>query len=542
MKISSIYSDRMILQRGKKNTISGITQPLATVTVIFREESYDTKADSNGKWTIDIPAGSSEGSFGPYEMVIKDSTGEEITIKDILFGDLFLLGGQSNMELPVGRTRDLYEDEIHSAMDPCIRMFQVAKEFDFSGEPRILDSGEWSSVTPETVQDFSAIGYFFAKMYRESRKVPVGLVHTAVGGAPVEAFMSEDTIQDTAQKIRATHDLKCQCDGNKNMGCIFCYDKMLMEDRNPKHVEDVKKKDLERISAWHDALENGDPGLKEGWVNKWDESDDVISLPGFFKGTKYEKYFGTLWLQKTVNIPESMTGTDALLAMGTLVDSDKTYLNGELVGATEYRYPPRRYALRKGILKAGENTLTIRLCMDSNIGGAVPDMPYHIKCGNEVISLEGDWKLRKGYECDRLEGETFFIWHPAALFNSMIASIKDISFKAVLFYQGESNCGYPEYYADMLQAMVAEWRSLFGEMLPFYMVEIPYFLGDGPDYIVDPYTKVREAQHEAVKNMSNVYLAEIYDLGQYNELHPQNKKDVARRLFDLYINSWREQE
>ncbi len=112
---------------------------------------------------------------------------------------------------------------------------------------------------------------------------------------------------------------------------------------------------------------------------------------------------------------------------------------------------------------------------------------------------------------------------------------------AVLFYEGESNCGYPEYYADMLEAMVEEWRGLFGEEIPFFLIEIAYFLGEGPDYVDDPFDGVRKAQHEAVKRMKDVYLAEIYDLGQYNELHPQNKKDVAKRLYDLYKNKMMEE-
>ncbi len=541
MKISSIYSDNMILQRGKKNTISGLAKADESVSILFRGEQYTAKADINGSWAIEIPPGVGAEDYGPFEMVISGSEGDTFRLENIMYGDVFLLGGQSNMELPLDRTRDCYGEETDSAMDLDIRMFQVEKIFDFSGEDKMLDSGEWVCVTPETAKDFSAIGYFFAKMYRMEEHVPVGLVHTAVGGAPVEAYMSEANIRKTAEKIKASRDLKCKCDGNKNMGCIFCYDKLLKADKDPAYIAKVQETDRNRIDAWYEELEKNDPGLKSGWLHKWEECDDTIMLPRFFKGTKYEKYMGSLWLQKAVQIPESMALKEGILALGTLVDSDKTYLNGELVGATEYKYPPRRYSLKKGVLKAGENIISVRLCMDNNIGGAIPDMPYYIKAGDEQVSLEGEWQLRKGYACEKLEGETFFIWHPAALFHSMIGSIKDISFKAVLFYQGESNCGYPEYYADMLTAMIEEWRGLFGESLPFFLVELAYFLGEGPDYVDDPFTEVRKAQHEAVKRMENVYLAEICDLGQYNELHPQNKKDVAKRLFDLYKNKMMEE-
>lgn len=542
MKIFAIYGSNMVLQRGKKNIIAGQADAGESVSVLFQGRQYTAITDANGVWSIEIPPVVSKKDHGPFEMVVSSSKGDTVRWENIVFGDIFLLGGQSNMELPLERTRDCYGEEIDGVMDPDIRMFQVEKVFDFSGEDKILESGEWICAAPETAKDFSAVGYFFAKMYRGQEDVPVGLVHTAVGGAPVEAFMSEANIRNCAEKIKASRDLKCICDGNKNMGCIFCYEKMFKEDKDPEYIARVQENDRNRIAAWHEELDKNDPGIKEGWLGRWEKCDDTITVPGFFIGTKYEKYLGSLWLQKAVHIPESMTRKEGVLALGTLVDSDKTYLNGTLAGATEYKYPPRRYALKKGALKAGENIITVRLCMDSNIGGAVPDMPYYIKAGDEEVSLEGEWQLRKGYACEKLEGETFFIWHPAALFHSMIASIKDMSFKAVLFYQGESNCGYPEYYADMLTAMVEEWRGLFGEPLPFFMVEIPYFLGEGPEYTDDPFTGIRKAQHEAVKGMDNVYLAEIYDLGQYNELHPQNKKDVAKRLFDLYKNKMMEEE
>ena len=538
MKISNIFSDNMILQRGMNNTISGISEASEKITIVFNGESFMTTADNSGVWSVELPASLSAKGFGPYDMTITGANNDEIKLSNIMFGDVFLLGGQSNMELPINRTLDLYEDEVKSACDDGIRMFQVAKEFDFSGSPKMLDSGEWLSVKPETIMDFSAVGYFFAKLHREKENVPVGLVHTALGGAPVEALMSENNILDTAMKIRTSRELKCTCNGDKSKGCIFCYDKMIEMDKDPAFVKCVKEDDAKRAEAWYGALEANDPGLKNGWTAKWDDCDDVITVPGFFINTKYEKYIGSLWLQKTVNVPESFVGKEGvILYVGTLVDADKTYLNGELVGETPYKYPPRRYVLKKDALKAGENVISVRLSMDHNIGGAVPDMPYYIKCGDETVSIEGEWKLKVGYKCEPLEGETFFIWHPAALFNSMIAPLKGLSFKATLFYQGESNCEYSEYYADMLIAMVEEWRELFGKDMPFIIAEIPYFLGEGPEYIDNPFEGVRQAQHEAVKKMDGTYLAEIYDLGQYNELHPQNKKGVAEKMFDLYVNN-----
>lgn len=541
MKLSKIYSDGMILQRGKENRIAGKASKDEMIRIEFRGKNFYTQADAQGNWSVVLPVFHDEDGFGPFVMKISSSKGDGIFLRDILYGDVFLLGGQSNMELPIDRVRDVSQEDILSARDFCIRMFQIAKEPAFSDEPMEITSGEWIPVTPETIQEFSAIGYYFAKYHRAWKDVPVGLIHTAVGGVPVEVFMSEDNLRRTAEKIRETHTLTGSCDGNKNMGCLYCYDKLLQQDKDPAYVDKVKRADAERIAAWNAALEQNDPGPGNGWTEKWQQQDAAITIPGFLTGTIYEHYFGSLWLQKTIEVPFRMTKEDALLALGTLVDADKTYVNGELVGETAYRYPPRRYPIRKGLLKPGENVISVRLTMDSNIGGAVPDMPYYLRAGKETIDLRGEWKLRKGFACDRLEGETFFIWHPTALFQSMIAPLQSISLKAVLFYQGESNCGYPQYYKELLIAMVNEWRLMFGNV-PFYMIELAKYLGDGPEYILDPFDGIRSAQQEAVKELQNVYLVKNYDLGQYNELHPQNKSETAKRLFALYQQTMQEKE
>ena len=142
--------------------------------------------------------------------------------------------------------------------------------------------------------------------------------------------------------------------------------------------------------------------------------------------------------------------------------------------------------------------------------------------------------MRFGYEAGTLEGQTFFNWSPTALFNSMLYPIRDTACKAILFYQGESNCEYPQYYAPLLKDMVKEWRVLFGEKTPFYMAEVTYWLGDGPVYEEDPFDGVRKVQNDVVSEIPECYVIPTYDLGFYNDLHPQNKKEVALRFFEQY--------
>jgi len=532
MKISNIFSNGMILQRDVENKIFGNGEQGEEITLCFDGREYKTVTDASNNWEIKLPA---YPAGGAHKIEIQSQKGDHISISDVYFGDVFLLGGQSNMELPVLSCLDACKEEVRTAKSTEIRMFQVAKDYDFSLEPKLLDSGEWVSVNPKSVMEFSAIGYFFADYKNREDGVPVGLVHTAVGGAPVESLMSKENVLSNAEEIRKTHPMDGACDNNKNMGCIYCYEKMYEEDSNPEFIKNTVEEDNKRIEAWNRRLEEGDSGLKLGWTSKWSDEKDIttFSFPGTFYQTKYENYRGTIWVQKVIQVPEEYVDRDSILYLGTLIDADKTYVNGKLVGSTDFKYPPRRYVLSKGDLKPGENVISIRLTMDNNIGGFIPDMPYYLKCGKDKIELSGKWKIRKGFECDVLEGPTFFIWHPSALYYSMIASLKGIKFKSILFYQGESNCGHPEYYGKLFKAMVEEWRSLFGD-IPMIYAEVTHYMGDGPVYTCDPFDGVREVQRQIWREIPNSYLVKTYDLGQYNELHPQNKKDVAKRFYDVY--------
>jgi len=534
MKLSTIYSSGMVLQQKVENPLGGLAESEEKIEVDFCGRVFEADIDDKGFFSVMLPE---MEAGGPYSILIKGSSGEEILLEDVLFGDVFLLGGQSNMELPIALTLDCYREEVENVKNDQIRMFQVPKNFDFSLEAKPLTEGCWVSVDPKSVMDFSAIGYYFSVEKYSEDKIPVGLVHTAVGGAPVEALMSKDNVLSEAKKIRAKG-ITCECDGNKSMGCLACYEKMYEKDSNPEFVRSTVEADTNRINAWYAEVEARDPGASEDYISKWSEliETEQYSMPSSFLGTKYENKFGTIWLQKVINLEEEVE-EDALLCLGTLIDSDKTYVNGEYVGETGYRYPPRRYPVKKGLLRKGENVISVRLCIDANVGGALCDMPYEIRMKGKTIPLDGEWRLRNGCDMERLDSQTFFIWHTSALYYSMIETLKGMKFKAVLFYQGESNCGYPQYYADLFIAMVREWRGLFGAELPFVAAEVTYYLGDGPVYEADPFAEVRKEQHAAASKMDAVYMVETYDLGQYNELHPQNKKDVALRMYEVYRNN-----
>jgi len=251
------------------------------------------------------------------------------------------------MELPVGRTLDLFAEEVATAENPLIRQFTVPQVYDFAGPKSELSGGSWQSVTPQSVLEFSAVGYFFAQELFEEYKVPQGLIQTAVGGSPVEAWLDEETLMGL---------------GN--------YQAILARVRDENHVKSTMKAEMERMHQWYGELNEKDLGLK-GWAEPdYDDADwETISVPGVWQGTALEGVTGSVWLRKEFDVPTGFLQDDMLLRLGAIIDADETYLNGVLVGKTEYKYPPRRYELPAGVLREGRNTLAVRVIVNRAGGG-----------------------------------------------------------------------------------------------------------------------------------------------------------------------------
>ena len=534
MRLSAIISDGMIFQRDKEFKIFGTAKPGEIITAQMGEKNAEGRVNEDGFFLISFSA---FAAGGPYELTLKDATGKTVTCKDMWAGDVFLLSGQSNMELPVKRTLDLYREEAERTDEPRIRMFQLPKEPLFGVQRTLLEEGEWIAADARTVMNFSAVGFFFAKYKQAEDGVAVGLVHAAIGGAHIEAFISEETLLKEMVRMRTEAVRRgelCRCNCDKNGSCKWCYDKLLSRNKDAEYVKSVLKSEDDMVNAWFEKRDRHDIGLKAQWQSyEWPAAElaeaVAVTLPGLWHGNKLGKMFGTVWLQRTIEVPDHFTEKEVELRLGTLVDSDVTYINGIEVGRTEYRYPPRRYPLAPGLLKEGRNVITIRLTMDANVGGAQPDMPYCIKCGEDELPLNGQWYVRIGTVEDALESRTFFCWQPTALYNSMIYPVKELRFAGILFYQGESNCEHAEDYVYLHRAMIEEWRSLFGEELPYVYAQLPDFAGEGEGGR-DAWIRMQHAQAKTLE-LRGTRMAILHDLGEYNEIHPQNKKEVAERFY-----------
>lgn len=507
VRLPRLISDGMVLQRDTELKIWGWASPGENVTVEFTGAKYSATADQSGEWMAVLPPAK---AGGPYTMTI--AAGNVLTVSDILIGDVWLCSGQSNMELPVRRVKPLYESEIAAAENNMIRSFTVPKVFVFSGPQNDLSGGRWVTAGPETVLDFSAAAWFFAKEINRLYGVPVGILTSAFGGSPAEAWISEESLKEFPAHYNDLQQL-----------------------RSDSYITNIETEDRLRIAEWYSKLGKTDTGNLTPGARWYDEDLNTVdwksfNVPGYFSATPLKGTNGAVWFRKELDIPSRAAGLPGTLNLGRIVDADSAFINGKFIGTVSYQYPPRWYTIPAGVLKEGKNILTVKMISNIGDGGFVPDKTYELAAGDFRISLEGEWKYKVGAVMPPLKGQTFFGYKPAGLYNAMLAPLIDFSIKGILWYQGESNAGRPEEYKSLLPALIRDWRHNLGQGdLPFLLVQLPNFMEARETPGESGWALFREAQAEALK-LPATAMAITYDIGEWNDIHPLNKKDIGNRL------------
>lgn len=507
IKLPKLISDGIILQRNEKVKIWGWASKNEQISLVFKSKTYTTIANTNGEWYIMLPE---QEAGGPYTMNFKASN--EVIVNDVLFGDVWVCSGQSNMELPMERVKEKYAEVIKNAENKNIRQFLVPDKYNFKEEEPDFDDGNWVSATPETVLNFSAVAYFFAKDIYSKHHIPIGIINSALGGSPVESWMSEEALKAFPEAYAEAQKFK-----------------------NDSLIQSIETADKKRNDDWYELLNSKDQGYTNNTAN-WAQSsiDDStwreMNIPGYWKNEPIGNVNGVLWFRKDIEVPKSMIGKPAKLFLGRIVDQDFVYVNGEFVGTTGYQYPPRRYDVKPNILKEGKNTIAVRVINNAGYGGFVEDKPYFLAVENDTINLKGSWKYELGCTMQPLQGPTFIRWKPEGLFNAMIAPLLNLKIKGVLWYQGESNTKEPISYKKTFPALIQNWRSKWQqEKLPFLYVQLANFMEPFPEPIESNWAALRQAQLETLQ-LPNTGMAVTIDLGEWNDIHPLNKEDVGKRL------------
>ena len=503
IKLPRLISDGMVLQRDTEIKLWGWASPNEKIQIDFNNKKYTATTSKKGEWTVIVP---SQKAGGPYQMTL--SASNKIVLKDILFGDVWILSGQSNMELPMLRVKDKYTYEIARANNPNIRHFLVPDKYDFEKENTDVDAGEWKMATPENVLEFSAVGYFFANEIYTKYKVPIGLINSALGGSPAEAWISETAVKKFPE-----------------------YAKEHQKFKDGKLITQIEENDKKVSKDWYELVSKNDEGLKNNWKNP--ELDDStwkqMQVPGYWDNEELGYLHGVVWFRKEFNLSK-IDGKTAHIELGRIVDADSVFVNGNFVGTTSYQYPPRKYTFDTKFLKEGKNEIVVRVINNSGKGGFVTDKPYELVVGNQTIDLKGIWKYKLGAKMEALPSQTFIRWKPVGLYNAMIAPLTNYSMKGVLWYQGESSTKNPSEYGDLMETLITTWRAKWNQGdFPFLYVQLANFMNPNPEPTESNWAALRQQQKNTLA-VANTGMATIIDIGEWNDIHPLNKYDVGKRL------------
>lgn len=522
VRLPQIISDGMVVQRDRPLTLWGTADPGESVTVkVAKGKSATVTADADGKWRAELPALKTGKT---YTITVGDRT-----IGNVAVGDVLLCSGQSNMELPVSRVTDMFADEIAQYSNPNIRQFLVPKEFDFDRERSDVSPTKWKSVNDDAMS-FSALAYFTAKALNEQTGLPVGIINASWGGTPVESWISETALADYPYYI--------------NQKAIY---------NSEAYRNAIKEQEGRNYQAWNSVIDSADKGLNgetryyspalddSGW-----EEVDLLSTSWATDGMNPKN--GSHWFRRTVDIDAAHAGQPATLRLGCVVDADSVWVNGCQVGFTSYQYPPRIYPIPAGLLKEGKNTVTVRLISQNGTPHFVAEKPYKIIFGErpyarygekypDEISLEGTWRYRQGAPMPSGPGMMFYCYMPAVLYNGMISPVIGYPVSGAVWYQGESNVGRSNQYPALLKTMMADWRKASGDAdMPFYIVELADFLHKDDRGGRAAWQTMRERQAQAAEETPGAVLVRNSDLGEWNDIHPLDKKTLGRRVAEKILS------
>ncbi|TDW48133.1 sialate O-acetylesterase [Flavobacterium sp. 270] len=521
LSVSNLFTDHMVLQQKQNTSFWGITTPQKEVTVSASwGKKAKTTADKTGKWTLKLET---PKAGGPYNINLSSGS-ETLLIKDVLVGEVWLASGQSNMEMQLSGwlPNDIIldsEKEIAKSDLPNIRFMKVG--LNLASQPIDSIQGNWQVISPKTSGNVSATAYFFAKKLYEELHVPIGIIQSAVGGTPAEAWTSEASLEKFTEFKNPIVQLKENAIIRKDW----------FNNRKSQPVPATTKE-------WEDIVfDDYNASMRE-----MDDSDwDLLELPGRIDRLKNDEFDGAIWLRKsfTINDPNA----DYQLDIASVDDMDAVYVNGKKVGGlagSGYANAPRKMSIPKTLLTKGANTLAIRI-IDTGGPGSVGSMVLSNNKG-ENIPLDGKWKSRLVAEIADHRFYTYGLHQdfskrpnlsrynsnsPTVLYNAMINPLVPFTIKGAIWYQGETNVGRAEQYKTLFPAMIKDWRSKWNYDFPFYFVQLA-----PNNYGGDQKGKsaaLRNAQRLAL-NTPKTGMAVTLDVGSLTTIHPPNKKAVGDRL------------
>ena len=517
--VHPLFASDMVLQRDIAAPIWGWASPGDRISVQIdgQPAGQPVLAGSDGRWMIKV------GPFaagGPHAIDIEGG-GRSARLTNVLFGDVWLCAGQSNMNWPV-RLAVNAEEEIKQANDPEIRSFSVS--FYSSLAPmKLPPPAKWEVCTPELARNFTAVGYFFARQIRQTQRVPIGIIHSSAGATAAEAWVSAEALRRDMP-----YDFPARLDELDKLvaagGPDFDYFRA-----------------LEQWTAAVDPVSAERKYISDPLLNTDDWLD--IRVPGAWEDSGLEplkEFDGLVWFRQELEIPEAWAGLNLSLVLSVINDADIVWLNGSLIGAKQVP-GTRTYHVDSKLVRPGKNLLVAAVLNHKGPGGFCSGpanmlIQPAIAPGDRRLRLAGTWKARRAVAVADLSmplpsPQVSHYKMISSLYNGMLAPLTPFGIKGALWYQGEANGPFWLQYRRLLPTLIADWRKRFevGDF-PFLIVSLAN-LNQLQTKPVEPgWAEIRESQWRTVRRVPNTGLAMTIDIGDAADIHPRNKQEVGRRL------------
>lgn len=508
VRMPLIFADGMVLQRNKPIPVWGWADANEKIEVHFKQQTKTITADATGKWMVKLEA---ENAGGPFVLSVKGKN--QIVLKDVLVGEVWICSGQSNMEFQMYKLPD-FEIQKAQANNVMIRQFLVAQ--DLSGTPKVeLKEGKWTNANAESLKDFTAVGYFFAQKIYADLKVPIGIINTSWGGTCVETWTSREALANNNEFKNSVAHIP-----QVNMDAVFeTYKKSLLDN-------------VQKVQGFEVSL-NNEYQFKTPDFNdsKWPE----IKIPSLWENQQIGNIDGVVWMRKSIVLTAQQAQHGAVLHLSKIDDEDETYVNGVQVGTNKLWDAPRKYSIPSGVLKEGINVIAVRITDYTGGGGIYGDTSdLKLTFNDSEIKIDGAWKFNVVQVKIAISPNSF----PSLLYNAMVNPLIPYAFQGVLWYQGEANVWRAHQYKKAFPLLIQDWRTQWGQGdFPFYYVQLSTFDEYGGNSNKGSrWAELREAQSETL-HIKNTGMAVTTDIGNAKDIHPTNKKDVGLRLAAIALNN-----
>ncbi len=507
VKLARLFSDHVVLQRQKPIPIWGWANPNESVNISLGGQNKTEIADKDGK--ILVVFAPMEATGQPLELKVAAKSGN-LTVKDVLIGEVWLCSGQSNMEWTV-KQADNFSEEKKDADYPQIRHFFVEHNVEITPQ-KDLKLGEWKASSTETVGDFTAIGFFFARDVFKKLKIPIGLVHSSWGGSQIEGWISKegmlssDELKDYGQTL-PTNWAEADAILERNVKRATLGN----ADANPTLADE--KKYLEAnydFSKW----------IANNPIGQWD-----------WKGIW--AWRGNGFFARDVEIPNNFVGQETTLGLAESNSYNEIYINGKQIfaGITKGK---REIVVPKNTWKTGSNRLVVKMnraiepeWFGLGFQGSADDV--YVKMKDQKIPLgDNNWKLMPSF-AEKHEYAHSSNNVGTLIYNGMIAPIVPFAMRGVLWYQGETNAGRSYQYRKTFPLMIEDWRKKWDDDFYFYFVQLSSYGANQDSNIGSGWAELREAQTMTL-SLPKTGMAVTTDIGNANDIHPTNKQDVGKRL------------